>query len=78
MTTAEHQLIIEMFKQHTVYYAGLVEALKSRGVLDPGNLQAFDSLVVDSTRDDVERHTKDEYLATAAILGVKIDDTEII
>ena len=44
MTPDEHQLIIEMFKHLTVVYAGLVEALKSRGVLERGDLQAFDAL----------------------------------
>jgi hypothetical protein len=46
MTAEEHQLIIEMFKQQTLFYAGLVEILKSRDILEPGDLQAADALVI--------------------------------
>lgn len=70
MTPDEHQLIIEMFKHLTVVYAGLVEALKSRGVLERGDLQAFDALVTASSRKLVEQNIDELYRSTAAILGV--------
>ncbi|HUN83604.1 MAG TPA: hypothetical protein VMU48_04460 [Terracidiphilus sp.] len=70
MTLDEHRLIIEMFKHQTVIYAGLVEALKSRGVLEQGDLQAFDALVTFSSREVVEQNIEELYRSTAAILGV--------
>ena len=70
MTPEEHQLIIEMFKQQTLYYAGLVEVLKSRGILDRGDLQAFDDFVSAPSREALERNVEADYLSSATILGV--------
>jgi hypothetical protein len=70
MTTDEHQLIIEMFKQQAVMYAGLLETLKSRDILDRGDLQAFDALVSASSRELLEQNVEAEYLSNAKILGV--------
>ena len=78
MTLDEHRLIIEMFKHQTVIYAGLVEALKSRGVLEQGDLQAFDALVSASSQQLLEENTKAEYLAHAKTLGVTIDESDLI
>ena len=78
MTTPEHQLIIEMFKQQTLVYAGLVELLKSRGILEPGDLDAFDSLVSASSRQALEQRLVEHYRATAKILGLEIDDSALI
>jgi hypothetical protein len=70
MSPQEHQLIIEMFKQQTLLYAGLLEALKSRGILGKGDLEAFDALVCSSSRELLERHVEAEYQSNATILGV--------
>ena len=78
MSPEEHQLVLEMFKQQRVLYAGLVEALKSRDVLSRGDLQAFDALVSASSRELVEQNTKEDYLATAKTLGVTLDGDDLI
>ncbi len=70
MTPSEHRLVIEMFKQQTLLYAGLVELLKSRGLLDKGDLEALDALVSASSREFLERRIEEEYQSTARILGV--------
>jgi hypothetical protein len=70
MTPEEHQLMIEMFKQQTLFYAGLVELLKSRGVIGPGDLQAFDALVSDTKRELLEQDVVERYRSTGTILGV--------
>jgi len=70
MTAQEHQLIIEMFKQQALYYAGLVEILKSRGVIDRDDLDAFDSLVSSTTRELLEQNVQEDYLRCGKILGV--------
>lgn len=74
MTTSEHQLIVEMFKNQTLLYAGLVELLKSRDVVGPGDLHAFDELVSASLREFLEQNVEEEYRRNAATLGVKIGD----
>jgi hypothetical protein len=70
MTPEEHRIIIEMFKQQTLYYAGLVELLKSRGVIERGDLEAFDSLVAGTKRELLERRVVNDYLESGRILGV--------
>lgn len=70
MTAEEHQLIIEMFKQQTLFYAGLVEILKSRDILEPGDLEAVDALVIEK-RDPIERHVVEDYRRIAATLGIR-------
>ena len=78
MTTAEHQLIIEMFKEQAVRYAGLLQILKSRDILDRSDLEAFDALVSASSRQLLEDQTKADYLRHAKTLGVTIDDSALI
>src|SRR5277367_2937428 len=56
MTPEEHQLILEMLKQQRLLYAGLVELLKSRGIVSRGDLEAFDDLVSTSSREFLERN----------------------
>jgi hypothetical protein len=75
MTPCEHQLIVEMFKQQTMLYAGLVELLKSREVIEKGagDLEAFDALVAASLRQSLEENTEADYLRIAAILGVNVE-----
>jgi len=45
MNRKEHQLIIETFKRQTMLYLGLVELLRSRDLLDKGDLLAFDAAI---------------------------------
>ncbi len=78
MTTAEHQLIIEMFKEQRLLYSGLVAILNSRDVLDRADLEAFDALVSASSRPALEENIKAEYLAHAKTLGVTIDESALI
>jgi hypothetical protein len=70
MTPQEHQLQIEMLKQQMMYYAGLVELLKSRGVIERGDLQAFDSLVSETNREPLERFVEESYLSNGRVLRV--------
>jgi hypothetical protein len=70
MTPQEHQLIIEMFIHQTLNYAALVEALKSRGVLDAGDLEAFDDVVSHTKRALLEQYIRDQYLAIGRDHGV--------
>jgi hypothetical protein len=70
MTPEEHQLVIEMFKRQTIIYAGLVKALQSRGILDEGDLHAFDALVSASSRQFLEQNVEEYYRSSAIILGV--------
>lgn len=70
MTREEHQLVIEMFKQQILYYAGLVEILASRGVVESTDLKAFDALVSDTTRELLERNVQEDYLKCGRVLGV--------
>lgn len=73
MTTAEHQLIVEMFKNQRLIFDILIELLKSRGVVQSGDLAAFDALVSQSEahRDELERQVGEEYQRSATILGVQ-------
>lgn len=70
MTASEHKLIIEMFKQQTLFYAGIIEVLKSRGLLEKGDLDAFDELVSASSREFLEQRTEDDYRRIGTLLGV--------
>lgn len=70
MTPEEHRLIIEMFKQQTLFYAGLVEILQSRGVIDHGDLEAFDDVVSHTKRELLERHVEEDYVRFGTTLGV--------
>ena len=77
MTSEEHQLILEMFKQERLLYAGLVEVLKSRDLLERGDLQAFDDLVSASSRELLERNVLEDYLSAAKTLGVIFDESDL-
>ncbi len=70
MTPAEHQLIVGMFKQQAMYYAGLVELLHSRGIVESGDLKAFDALVSGTKRELLERNVVEDYLESGRMLGV--------
>jgi hypothetical protein len=70
MQPTEHQLIIEMFKQQTLLYAGLIETLKSRGLLERSDLDAFDALVSASSREFLEQRIEDDYRRIGTTLGV--------
>jgi hypothetical protein len=78
MTIAEHQLMIEMFKQQAMYYAGLLELLRSRGVIEFGDLERFDEWISHTKREPLERIVVEDYLAHAKTLGVTIDESDLI
>ncbi|MGC1362233.1 MAG: hypothetical protein WA826_13740 [Silvibacterium sp.] len=63
-------MMIEMFKQQALFYAGLIELLKSRDLIGRGDLQAWDALVSVSSRETVERNIEESYRSTGKILGV--------
>ena len=44
MTTEEHRLIVEMFKQQMRVISTLIAVLQSRGILEKGDLDAYDAL----------------------------------
>ena len=71
MTKDEHRLIVSMLKNQTMLYAGLLEILKSRGIVEGDDLLAFDAAISPSRRKSVEQSVEAEYLSTAAICGVK-------
>ena len=70
MTQEEHRLVIEMFKQQALHYAGLVELLKSRDLVDKDDLHARDELISASYRDLLERNVEESYLTIGKVLGV--------
>ena len=77
MITAEHQLVVEMFKQQRLFYVGLIKLLQSREIVSEGDLHAFDALAV-AERESVESGVKEEYLRAAKTLGVILDDSQLI
>ncbi len=77
MTTQEHQVMIEMFQQQAMLYAGLVEILKSRDVIHRTDLVTFDTLVC-TNRELVEPNIRDRYLESCRVLGVSVDEDQII
>jgi hypothetical protein len=70
MTPEEHRLVIEMFKQQTLFYAALVEVLKSRGVIEAGDLDRFDAWISGTKRELLEQNVQEDYLTSGRILGV--------
>jgi hypothetical protein len=63
-------VIVGMFKQQVMYYAGLVELLHSRGIVESGDLKAFDALVSGTKRELLERNVVEDYLESGKMLGV--------
>ena len=70
MTSEEHQLIIGMFKQQAMYYAGLLELLRSRGMIEAGDLERFDEWTAHTKREPLERIVVEDYLESGRRLGV--------
>jgi hypothetical protein len=72
MTPDEHQLVIEMFKNQTLVFAALVETLKSQGIVQTGDLAAYDEFVAgnEARRAALEQHVEEEYRRFAKVLGV--------
>jgi hypothetical protein len=73
MTPAEHRLLVEMFKQQRMVFVTLVETLKSQGIVQDGDLLAYDALVNEneSHRDELEAQVEAEYQGFAKVLGVQ-------
>ena len=70
MTPKEHRLVIEMFKQQALYYADLIELLRSRGVIEAGDLERFDAWISHTKREPLEQTVVENYLTTGRNLGV--------
>jgi hypothetical protein len=45
MTHAEHKLMLFMFVKQMSLFHALIESLKSKGVLDEGDLPAYEALI---------------------------------
>jgi hypothetical protein len=73
MTPFEHQLIVEMFKMQNQAFAALVEALKSQGIVQKGDLAAYDQLIVrsESGRSLLDSQVEEAYQGFATVLGVE-------
>lgn len=74
MTNREHQLVIEMFKHQTLVFATLIETLKSQGIVQNGDLAAYDQLLSqdENLRNVLEKQVEDQYRDMARILGVNV------
>lgn len=74
MTNREHQLVIEMFKHQTLVFATLIETLKSQGIVQNGDLAAYDQLLSqdENLRNVLEKQVEDQYCDMARILGVNV------
>lgn len=75
MTRDEHTLIAHMFIRQTMLIKSLVEILKSRGLLERGDLEAFDALVRQTELSDKEifHAVIDQYKSFARGLGLQGD-----
>jgi hypothetical protein len=75
MTREEHQLMIEMFHQQDMLMAALVEALKSKEVLDQGDIAAYDALIAgrgDEVRTRLRSRVEESYQEAALFHGVRL------
>lgn len=73
MTPTEHRLVLEMFKQQTRVISTLTAVLESRGILEKGDLEAYDALQsADELQvDELEGEVATMYERFAEALGVK-------
>jgi hypothetical protein len=70
MTDAEHKLVVYMFAQQNIRFRALLEILKSRGVVDSGDFDAFEHLAVATMQDDNFLATIAQYTEFAKLLGL--------
>ena len=72
MTSQEHAFMLSMYAMQSSKFNILVEILKTRGVLDDDDLQAFQAHVAEETQDPHEWFLKawESYQLAARNLGV--------
>lgn len=63
-----------MFKHQTLVFATLIETLKSQGIVQNGDLAAYDQLLSqdENLRNVLEKQVEDQYRDMARILGVNV------
>jgi hypothetical protein len=73
MTREEHLLMVTMLGRQQLYIKLLIDVLKSREILSPGDLQAFESALRQDAAsiDAVLRELRELYLNQARQLGVE-------
>lgn len=72
MTQDEHRLMVFMFTKQVTIFRALVEALKARGVLEPDDLMAYESLVGSQKEltSDLFESVAEQYTEFAKLLGL--------
>jgi hypothetical protein len=72
MTRQEHLFRLTIFAMQNAKYNRLIEILKTRGVLEGDDLQAFRAIVPEEVRERLEwfQEAWETYQTTAAGLGV--------
>jgi len=74
MTEADHRLMIEMFKHQTRVISTLIAVLEGQGIVQKGDLEAYDALVSTDERRvrELEGHVEETYRGFAKVLNVDI------
>jgi hypothetical protein len=72
MTHDEHRLMVFMFTKQVTIFRALLEALKARGVLEPDDLMAYESLVGSQKEltSDLFESVAEQYTEFAKLLGL--------
>jgi hypothetical protein len=72
MTQDEHRLMVFMFTKQVTIFRALLEALKARGVLEPDDLMAYESLVRSQKEltSDLFESVAEQYTEFAKLLGL--------
>jgi hypothetical protein len=75
MTANEHKLMVFMFTRQTMLLKSFAEILRSRGVVEQGDIEAFEALVRQQEIVDHElfHAVVDQYSAFARDLGLQGD-----
>jgi hypothetical protein len=75
MTKDEHKLMVWMFTRQTMLIEALVELLKSRGIVESSDVEAFEALVFE--RETLDRAILEsvgsQYTKFAQLLGIPAD-----
>ena len=75
MTAKEHTLMVHMFARQTMLVKAVVEMLRSRDILEPDDVDAFEALVRETEHRDLEifRAVANQYSKFAEGLGLEDD-----
>jgi len=73
MKSDEHILMVHMFARQMMLFQSLLEILKSRGVLQRGDIEAFEALVREEEQEHLEifHAVVNQYQAFARELGIQ-------